>query len=180
MKKSVTKLALSVNLPAKALASVGRLALSVLFLTFLFSLFSFTFASPARAAGCNYPAPNPNKPPTDQQIMNAFNKCAIDANVYDDKIFNFNQISGTVDSLNTMILGSSALHPETNNVTAGHGALAATSNMVASLYTNPPASGVQYFAQTIQKFNPVQPAYAQTGGIGYTALQPVQKLWTVF
>ena len=124
-------------------------------------------------AQCTY---NPNA--TDQELINQFNRCAIDKNIFDDKIFNFNQIAGTVDSLNTQILGFSLLHPETNELTAGRGALAATSNLVASLYGNPPASGVQYFAQEFQKFNPVQPVYAQ--GEGYKALSPVINLWRVF
>lgn len=129
-------------------------------------------ASPVHAQ-CAY---DPNA--TDQELINQFNKCAIEKNIYDDKIFNFNQIAGTVDSLNTQILGLSLLHPETNELTAGRGALAATSNLVASLYGNPPASGVQYFAQEFQKFNPIQPVYAQ--GEGYKALSPVIGLWRVF
>src|SRR3989338_8929354 len=124
-------------------------------------------------AQCTY---NPNA--TDQELINQFNRCAIDKNIFDDKIFNFNQIAGTVDSFNSQILGFSLLHPETNELTAGRGALAATSNLVASLYGNPPASGVQYFAQEFQKFNPVQPVYAQ--GEGYKALSPVINLWRVF
>src|SRR3989344_4202157 len=115
-----------------------------------------------------------------QQAMDIFNKCSIEKNVFDDKIFNTNQIAGTVDSLNMLMFGTSQLHPETDVATRGSGALAATGNLVAVLYSVPPASGVDYLARSIQKFNPVQPVYAQEGGIGFSALQPVQEIWTVF
>ena len=156
------------------------IAIIFLFLfTILYLLFTILIARPAHAqappvpAECVVPADA-----TAQQTIDTINKCAIKKNVFDDKIFNLNQIAGTIDSLNTHILGLSLLHPETNQLTAGRGALAATSNLVAGLYGKPPASGVQYFAQEFQKFNPVQPAYAQ--GIGFKALEPVQQLWTVF
>src|SRR3989344_1331230 len=68
---------------------------------------------------------------------------------------------------------------EKNTVTQNWGALATVSNMTIALYKAPPASGVQYLAGEFQKFNPVQPAYAQEG-IGFGALTPVQKIWTVF
>ncbi len=148
-------------------------------LLFVLALFTIHYSlfTPSVRAQCTLADPTTA---TDQQIINQFNKCAISKNVYDDKIFNFNQIAGTVDSLNTQILGFSALHPQTNELAMHHSALASASNLVASLYAHPPASGVQYFAQEIQKFNPVQPAFAATGGTGFAALQPVQKLWSVF
>lgn len=151
---------------------------------FLFLVSSLLFIVAPRPAHALAPSPSPaaecQVPPdaTAQQIIDAFNKCAIKKNVFDDKVFNTNQIAGTIDSLNTHILGLSYLHPETNELTAGRGALAATTGLMAGLYSRPPASGVQYFAQEIQKFNPVQPAYAQ--GFGYGALTPVKNLWEAF
>jgi len=149
----------------------------VIFLAFLFSLFTLTltFAKPAHAATCQIPANA-----TSQETINAFNKCAIEKNIFDDKIFNFNQISGTTDSLYTMLIGNSLLHPETDEITQGKGAVAATGRLVAGLYSTPPASGVGYFADQIQRFNPIQPVYAQAGGIGFGALSPVQDIWRVF
>ncbi len=154
----------------------NRLTLIVLLFT-LFTL-TLTLLRPAYAQ-CTYTAPT-NAQTSDQELINQFNKCAIEQNVYDDKIFNYNQISGTVDSLNTMILGYSFLHPQTDTITASNGALTQASSLVASLYAHPPASGVEYFASQFQKFNPVQPAYAQATGLGYDSLKPVQKLWTIF
>ena len=152
----------------------------IVFFLVLFSLFTLTLALPrqAHAQSCE-PVPEGQRL-TAQEAMDLFNKCAIEKNVFDDKIFNTNQIAGTVDSLNTLMFGTSQLHPETDVATRGSGALAATGNLVAVLYSVPPASGVDYLARSIQKFNPVQPVYAQEGGIGFSALQPVQKIWTVF
>ncbi len=116
------------------------------------------------------------KPTTVQDTVDNLNRCAIEKNVFDDKIFNVNQITGTTDSLYMLLTGSSQLHPQTNQVTMGTGALAATGKLVTAMYSAPPVSGVQYFAHELQKFNPVKDAYAQNG-IGYDALQPVQRIW---
>ncbi len=162
---------------------VSRLTLVALLVIFLFALFTLTLTlTPpvhaqattdpcAPAAAGQYPA---------KEAIDELNKCAIQRNVFDDKIFNFNQIAGTTDSLYTLLVGESLLHPETNQITAGSGTLAASAKLVAGLYSVPPISGVGYFASVIHKFNPVQPAYAQEGGIGFGALSPVQPIWTVF
>jgi len=143
-------------------------------LTSYFILHPSSFAT-VHAAECD---PGQNLPA--KEAINQLNKCAIEKNIFDDKIFNLNQITGTTDSLYTLLVGQSLLHPETDAVTAGGGAIAATGSLIANLYAVPPASGVQYFAGQMQKFNPVQPAYAQAGGIGFDALGPVQPIWTVF
>src|SRR3989344_3945559 len=144
----------------------------------LLSLFTLTLIlAPSRAnaqGACDAPAGS------SQEAINQLNKCAIEKDIFDDKIFNLNQISGTTDSLYNLLTGYSQLHPETNTVTQNWGALAGMSRMVAGLYSAPPISGVQYFAGEIQKFNPTQPAYAQTDTVGFQALTPVQGLWTVF
>lgn len=145
----------------------------IIFISFLFSLFTLTLALPRQAhAQCNA---NPNN---SQEAINAFNRCAIETDIFDDKIFNFNQIAGTTDSLNTLLYGTSQLHPQTNALTRDNGALAASGRLIASLY-NPPISGVEYFAGKMRDFNPVKPAYAQTG-IGFLALGGAQQLWTLF
>src|SRR3989344_2114077 len=114
----------------------------VIVLTILFSLFTLTLTTPASvyAQECE-----PGLPPTDAEAVDKINKCAIEKNVFDDKIFNLNQIAGTTDSLYNLLTGRSRLHPETNDVTASSGALSASSHLVAALYSQPPASGVQYF-----------------------------------
>ena len=117
---------------------------------------------------------------TVQEAIDQINKCAIEKNVFDDKIFNLNQIAGTTDSLYNLLTGTSDLHPDTNSVTQNTGALAASGNLVALMYSTPPVSGVEYFAQKFRDINPVQPVYAQAGTTGFAALQPVQALWSVF
>ena len=178
MKSALSSLhALIVGLPAKALATVGHLPIFATLLITLFTL-TLTFSSPARADNC---AIDPNNTDvTDKEIVDQINKCLIEKNDFDDKGFTLNASIGLINALNTQILGYSALHPELAQITNGRGALAYSSNLITSLYSNPPISGVQYMASEIQKFNPVQPAYAATTGQGYDALQPVQKLWTVF
>lgn len=159
-----------------------RRRLTLIAIALLFSLLFFIFSIGgvhAQTTGNCDPVPTGQRL-TDQEAVDKINKCAIEKNVFDDKIFNINQLAGTTDSLFNLLTGRSKLHPETNDVTAKTGALAASSQLVASLYSQPPVSGVEYFAQKIQQFNPVQPAYAQEGGIGFSALKPVQRVWTVF
>src|SRR3990167_4093132 len=144
-------------------------------LILVFSLFTLTLT--LAPTGANAQACEAQSFTTQETIYN-LNKCAIEKDVFDDKIFNLNQILGTTDSLYTTLTGTSLAHPDTNQVTQGKGALAGMGNMIALLYREQPVSGVQFFAHEFQKFNPVQPAYAQ--GVGYDALVPVQDLWRVF
>jgi len=168
----------SLRRTARLFGVISRLALVAVIFTFLFSLFTLTLARSvhAQADPCAPASPGPYPA---QEAIDKINKCAIKKDIFDDKVFNLNQIAGTTDSLYNLLLGRSLLHPETDNVTAGSGALAASGRLVASLYASPPVSGVNYFASEIRKFNPVQPAYAQTG-IGYDILSPVQELWGAF
>src|SRR3990172_8662353 len=151
----------------------SRFALVVFFSLLLLVTGYWLLVRQTHAAACDTPALS------SQEAIDQLNKCAIEKDIFDDKIFNLNQISGTTDSLFNLITGSSQLHPETNTVTQNWGALASVSKMTIALYKSPPASGVQYFAGEFQKFNPVKPAYAQQG-IGFGALTPVQDLWRVF
>lgn len=172
MKFSLPLTSLTVNRSPRFAGEAGK-SLIVLFLaSLLFFIFSIFYGN-VHAQECD------TRVTSSQEAINAFNKCAIERNVFDDKLFNTNQIAGTVDSLNTLLTGESRLHPETNVTTANSGALASVGNFVVAMYGSPPASGVQYFADQIHKFNPVQPAYAAEG-IGFNALKPVQNVWTVF
>ena len=157
--------------------SIRRLALDFLAASFIFYFLFFIFSGAVHAGECDVTGDL-----TAQEAINTLNKCAIEKNVFDDKIFNINQIAGTADSLYTLLVGESQLHPETNVATRGGGALAASGRMVAVLYSTEPVSGVTYFAQKIQDFNPTQPTYAQTfeGGIGFSTLSPVQDIWSAF
>jgi len=159
-----------------AVISIKKLLLFAVSFFFILYLLSFVFTRSAHAADCGPAA-------STADAINAINRCAISSkNGFDDKIFNLNQMAGTVCSLQRLLTGKCELQPEIDKVTQGTGALAASGKLVALLYSAPPASGVQYFAQKIQRFNPVQPAYAQSPptGIGFDALQPVQRLWSAF
>ncbi len=62
----------------------------------------------------------------------------------------------------------------------GGGALGASSHLMAQMYQNQPASGVQYMARVIQDgFSGAQPAYAQVAGTGRLVVGPVEKIWQV-
>ena len=63
---------------------------------------------------------------------------------------------------------------KTSNLAFG-GLLGITNNAIASMYT-PPASGVQYIAQTFNNFLG-KPAYAATG---YEGLKGIQNIWKSF
>src|SRR3989344_5825287 len=140
---------------------VKRLATNAVLVTFFFSLLFLltsyfiihnSYFGTAHAQACNAQSFST------QETINNLNKCAIEKDVFDDKIFNLNQILGTTDSLYTTLTGTSLVHPDTNQVTQGKGALAGVGGMIAMLYREQPVSGVQFFAHEIQKFNPVQPS----------------------
>lgn len=62
------------------------------------------------------------------------------------------------------------------------GALPTAGKAVAGIYENAPASGQTYVADLLHnmKIGPAQPAYAQVGGLGFAALEPVLGAWKQF
>ena len=156
-----------------------RLIASALFFSFLFLLFSLALVTPAHAADCV--ATQPAKQ-TDyyKNVIDDFNRCAIKSGGYDTRHFTWNQTINIADSLGSLITGVSLNHPETNPITQSSGALAAVSGAIAMVYSTPPASGVEYFAHQFQRLNPNQDAYAAGPGLGFQALDPVAKIWSVF
>lgn len=165
-------------LPGKALAVPSRLPLIAFFLISLFTLHYSLLPSPVRAQpSCTVPKGTNF---SDYELVNKLNECAIQSATFDDKIFNLNATIGLVNSLNGLITGNASVTPAVAQLFQNHNALATTGNMIAMMYAHPPASGIEYFAQQINKINPLKPAYAQTGTIGFNALAPVQALWTQF
>jgi hypothetical protein len=75
-------------------------------------------------------------------------------------------------SISGAILGPSdqALLPQT-----GPGVIAGLGNLIVAMYTNPPASSREYFADLGKNFGLVKPAYAQ--GIGFSGLSNLLPLW---
>lgn len=108
---------------------------------------------------------------------------SFEENVYGRDEFNneshsYATTENIIQSLNNMILGC-ATDACTEKLAAKglptNGAVGATSNLIASLYTNPPASSAYYLADLSQRLNLTQPAYAQ--GIGFSGLTPLLPLW---
>ncbi|MDP3955101.1 MAG: hypothetical protein Q8Q15_01930 [bacterium] len=61
----------------------------------------------------------------------------------------------------------------------GGGAVAFAGNLIAALYTNPPASSGQYFADLGRNLGIVKPAYAAEG-FGFSRLSFLLPIWKVF
>ena len=81
-----------------------------------------------------------------------------------------NDLYSVLGGLNEMLYGK----------TGEKGALGGAANLIASLFRQPPASGIAYFSQEIHKFNPFQPVYAAVPPIGTQIINPTQLLWQVF
>lgn len=56
--------------------------------------------------------------------------------------------------------------------------LGSTSNLIASMYGNPPASSIYYANDLLKNIGVIDKVYAQ--GIGYSALTPLLGLWKTF
>ncbi len=153
---------------------VFRLSSFVFVIFSLFTIHSSLF-TPNVHAQC---APPATTLPLDQ-LVNQMNKCFIEKSQFEDKAFETNAVIGTANGFSALITGGAPATPAIAHFFQNNNALASTGTMIASIYGVPPASGVTYFAQQFQKLNPVQPAYAQTG-IGFSALSPIQALWTAF
>lgn len=102
---------------------------------------------------------------------------AISKTQYNKESFDFQSLGGLISSTNTMIMGCT--HSTCPNDLRS-GALNSVGGMLAGLYANPPASGSFYVASLIKKLRLSDPAYAQSPGTGFTALQPILEIWKAF
>lgn len=59
------------------------------------------------------------------------------------------------------------------------GAIGGVTNLIAAMYANPPASGVEYLADLGRNLGIVSPAYAQQG-VGFGELSPILSIWKAF
>jgi len=91
---------------------------------------------------------------------------------------NYGLVDNLLNSFNTQMVGEvdwqSLRAGKLDQVKLG-GALGFTSNLVASVLTNPPVSSGEYFADLYQNFGFAKPAYAQ--GIGFQGLSKILPLW---
>lgn len=152
-----------INLPSlKKLVKTSRAAWLFLVLAVFFLFFIF---SPARAAV--------------QTSQQEFER-AVTSEAYNKQSFDLQTLSGIINSANVAILG--CITPELQDQCQqqlGGSAINTTGAMIAALYANPPASGVQYLADVSSRFGIVKPVYAQAG-TGFRALSPILPIWRAF
>jgi len=77
-----------------------------------------------------------------------------------------------VISANQAILGPE--NPDYRAMT-GNGAIASVGNLIAGLYSNPPASSITYFADILHNLGLAKPVYAQ--GVGFSGMSNLLPLW---
>lgn len=108
----------------------------------------------------------------------SFEKAVYETNEFNNESHSYATTENIIQSLNNMILGC-ATEACTNALASKglptNGAVGATSDLIASLYANPPASSAYYLADLGQRLNLTQPVYAQ--GIGFPGLNPLLDLW---
>lgn len=140
---------------------MNLLPILLVLVSIVYSLFSF--ASPVSAA---------NFDTTLEQFQSG-----LGGNDYNKESFDFQSLVGVGGGLITMLAGCQPtatcppdLHPKNSAVNS-------LGQIIAQLYSIPSASGVYYASDILQRLNPVQPAYAQAPGIGFTVLGPFLDIW---
>lgn len=88
--------------------------------------------------------------------------------------FVYETLKATVGSLMITITGCLTCSPEERET----GMIQTISSFIAFLYTNPPASGVEYLADLGRRIGIIQPAYAQETGFG--KMEPYREIWKTF
>lgn len=97
--------------------------------------------------------------------------------------FNLNSsITGIIAGINPEMVSLCTVEEEPELIAIKQGTVIGTTDtLIAGMYQNPPASGVDYVAYVAQNAGLVPAAYAQgTGGIGGSGLSPLLPIWTVF
>jgi len=89
--------------------------------------------------------------------------------------FDFTTFNNILESISTSILGSDSPNV---NIAMGGGFVEKTGNLIAAMYTNPPASSKEYLANLGDRLKVIKPTYAQ--GIGFEGLEPILPIWTAF
>jgi len=84
----------------------------------------------------------------------------------------------TIASVWTSIVGCISCTKEERHQYPG--LLLSMTGLTASIYANPPASGVQYLAYLGNKLNLTQPVYAQDAGTGFNTMRSILPLWEAF
>lgn len=88
--------------------------------------------------------------------------------------FSGNRANGVVDSLIIKSISLTGGLPDQNGNVQG-GIMGISVLAISTLFDNPPASGVTYFADLLHNAGFVKPVYAQ--GVGFSGLSPILTLW---
>lgn len=81
-----------------------------------------------------------------------------------------------ISSFNLLILGpTKEEYIDKFSQKMGGGAIASVGNLIAGMYSNPPASSVTYFADVLHNLGIAKPAYAQ--GVGFSGMSNLLSLW---
>jgi len=91
----------------------------------------------------------------------------------------FNLQSSTNETFKNLVVSATQAiigpeNPEYQTM-AGHGAIASVGNLIAGMYSNPPASSVTYFADVLHNLGLAKPVYAQ--GVGFSGMSNLLPLW---
>jgi len=89
--------------------------------------------------------------------------------------FDFTTVNNIIGSISTNILGSP--DPEITFAMGGS-FVGGMNNLITAMYTNPPASSKEYFADLGTRLKIIKPTYAQ--GVGFEGLNPILGIWTTF
>lgn len=147
------------------------------------ALFLFSLFSPLQVFAQSYPYPTPTPTPTapNSQNWDAFKQSAFAGNGLINlfSCMGANIPFGTDGCPNVFITEKGPKTFITYNGEGG-GALGMGTQLIAAIQSNPPASGVQYLANSIRNgFGFATPAYAQVEGGGSRVIAPLLRIWQV-
>ena len=89
--------------------------------------------------------------------------------------FVFETFKATISSVLAMILPCYTCPDQ-----GGYGLFGMVGGLMASIYTHPPASGVDYLAYMGRKLDLVPTTYAQEAGVGFEEMMPYLAIWSRF
>lgn len=108
-----------------------------------------------------------------------FEKAVFDTTEMNLESFVNETFKATLYSVFDFLAGCTTCDEETKKENPG--LLGVMPSLMASVYANPPASGVEYLADLGKRIGIVTPAYAQAQeGIGYRALVLIRPIWQAF
>jgi hypothetical protein len=141
--------------------------LKIFFFLSIFFVFLLFFKSHASAY-------NPGQEENPSNYYQQFNE-GLNSPSWEKSSFDFTTFNNILSSISTNILGS-----ENPNLAQAMGGsfVGGMNNLIATMYTKPPASSREYLADLGSRLKIVKPTYAQ--GVGYGGLQPIMGIWTTF